>query len=241
MDIVKATIEANYELFNYLKTNQHNDIYEYTDIVGAGGDRSLRIDMIAEAIFVKHLGGYGKIVSEESGEIIKDDLVDSDVEIIIDPIDGSNNLIAKIPYYGSSVAFVKEGKTFASIICNLSNGDIFVKEDVALKANLNKLYFEELVPLPSPKVGIFERAYSAPDIVKKLHDNQIKFRSLGAMALSLSWAYNLDFVIGSGKIREYDVAAGLHICESLNIYQDKELIIISKDEQVFNSLKKILV
>jgi myo-inositol-1(or 4)-monophosphatase len=241
MSHIQATIEANYEIFNYLKTNYKDNIFEYTNIIGAGGDNSLGIDIIAEEIFVKHLGGYGKIVSEESGEIVSDNMLYSDVDIIIDPIDGSNNLMANIPYYGTSVAFAREGRVFASVVCNLANGDIFTKQDIPLKANLNKLYFKELIPKKSPKIGLFERAYTSPQIVKKLHDNSIKFRSLGAMALSLTLAYNLDFVIGSGSIREYDVAGGLHICEGLNIYRGDDILIVSKDNDVFANLKRILL
>lgn len=236
MDYVKDTIAANYELYNYLKTNQKDDIFEYTDITGAGGDVSTQIDLIAESIFIKHIGHYGKILSEESGII-----GEGDVEIIIDPIDGSNNLMANIPYYGSSVAFRRDGKIFASVICNLANGDLFVKEKVAVRANLNKLYFKELIPSNQSRIGIFERSYTSPEVVAKLYSQRIKFRSLGAMALSLSWAYNLDFVIGTGAIREYDVAAGLHICSNLNIYNNNELLIVSKDKVVFDKIVKLLV
>ena len=236
MDYVKDTIAANYELYNYLKTNQKDDIFEYTDMRGAGGDVSTQIDLIAEEIFVKHLGGYGKIISEESGEIGQ-----GDIEIVIDPIDGSNNLMANIPYYGSSVAFKKDGKVFASVICNLANGDLFVKEKTPVRANLNKLYFKELTPSNQSHIGIFERSYTSPEIVTKLYSQKIKFRSLGAMAISLSWAYNLDFVIGTGKIREYDVAAGLHICSGLNIYQGDELLVVSKDKVVFDKMVNLLI
>ena len=239
-NFIKSTIKANQEIFELVKNNLDDSYFELYEI-GAGGDRSFKIDLEAEKIFIKYLLKFGEIISEESGEIISDNMLYPDVEIIIDPIDGSNNLIAKIPYYGTSVAFSRNAKVYASVICNLATGDIFVKEDVALIANLNKLYFKELVPIKSPKVGIFERSYTSPQIVKKLHDNKLKLRSLGAMALSLTLAYNLDFVIGSGSIREYDVAAGLHICEALNVYRGDEILIISKDKEIFENLKKILL
>ena len=75
-------------------------------------------------------------------------------------------------------------------------------------------------------------------MVKKFQINDLKFRSLGAMAVSLSLAYSVDFVVGRGSIRKYDVAAGLYICKQLNIYQDDNLLIVSNNMQTFQHLKQ---
>jgi myo-inositol-1(or 4)-monophosphatase len=238
MDFIKSTIEANYELYNFLQSNHKNNIFNYTGKIGAGGDNSLVIDLIAEDIFIKYLGQYGNIVSEESGKIVSKNPLYDDLTIIIDPIDGSNNLIANIPYYGTSVAFVKNQKTIGGVICNLANGDIVIKHKIPLKANLNNLDFKPLIVNSSPKVGIFERSYTSSDMVKKFQINDLKFRSLGAMAVSLSLAYSVDFVVGRGSIRKYDVAAGLYICKQLNIYQDDNLLIVSNNMQTFQHLKQ---
>lgn len=86
--------------------------------VGAGGDISSKLDLMAEAIFVKHLGDFGQI---ESGVI-----GGGESQIIIDPIDGSSNALSLFPFYGTSVAKVNaEGILDATIVCNLANSDIF--------------------------------------------------------------------------------------------------------------------
>jgi myo-inositol-1(or 4)-monophosphatase len=48
-------------------------------------------------------------------------------------------------------------------------------------------------------------------------------------------------VVFLGKMRNYDLEAGLFMCEGLYKYQDETHIIISKDKQVFEQVKKIIL
>jgi myo-inositol-1(or 4)-monophosphatase len=94
---IEAVILANKELYTYINTNLSLNDYEYTNTIGFGGDNSLKIDLIAENIFIKHLEKFGNIYSEECG------LKSSNKEctIIIDPLDGSNNFYSQLPYNGT--------------------------------------------------------------------------------------------------------------------------------------------
>ena len=76
----------------------------------------------------------------------------------------------------------------------------------------------ELKEVGKTKISIFERAYKYPEICKKLHENNIKYRCLGAVALSLSDTRNYDFVLYAGEIRIFDIAAALYICNSFFIH-----------------------
>ena len=84
---IEAVKLANKELYTYLNTNLSLKDYEYTNITGFGGDNSLKMDLIAENIFIKHLENFGNIYSEECG--VK--TTNKEFTIVIDRLDGSNN------------------------------------------------------------------------------------------------------------------------------------------------------
>lgn len=119
-EFIKACIQANEEISEALKNGFDASWFEKTE-VGAGGDISSKLDLFAEAIFVKYLSTFGHIESEESGLI-----GEGEEKIIIDPIDGSSNALSLFPFYGTSVAKVNAaGMLDEAIVCNLANGDIF--------------------------------------------------------------------------------------------------------------------
>jgi myo-inositol-1(or 4)-monophosphatase len=84
---------------------------------GSGGDRTLVIDRSAEDVVLAELDGVQgeghrfHALSEERGEI---DYGDSQVLVIIDPIDGSLNAKRGIPHHALSIA-VADGSTMADV------------------------------------------------------------------------------------------------------------------------------
>ena len=63
-----ACLDANEEIVEIFAKISNDKLAKKHEI-GAGGDVSTEADMLAEQIFVKHLGSFGKIESEESGQI----------------------------------------------------------------------------------------------------------------------------------------------------------------------------
>ena len=237
-EFIEAVILANKELYTYLNKSLSLNDYEYTNIIGFGGDNSLKIDLIAENIFIKYLEKFGNIHSEEC------DLKTTHkaFTIIIDPLDGSNNFYSKLPYYGTSVALQKNGISIAGFVTNLVNGEIIYRafeEEIKYFSLLEMQQFEPL-KITNTKISIFERAYEYPNICQKLSNYHIKFRSLGAVALSLSDAYNYDFVLYAGKIREFDILAAIYICKDLFIYRTNEYLFITKNREKYEFLKEII-
>ena len=217
-------------------TQMRDDEYKYVKR-GFGGDLSSQIDLVAEKVFIQNLSSYGKIYSEESGII-----GEGKRKIVVDPIDGSDNLLSSFPYYGSSIALQENGKTLFSFIVNYANGDFFVKyNDFYKKGSLLYNELRDIKTNKFAKVGVFEKAYANPDIVAKLKSVGLKFRSPGAVALSLAYARYLKFVLFIGKIRPFDVAAGLHQCEDLYLFKNQSVIIITRDKDIFRQLKTIVV
>ena len=237
MNFLDCVIDANLEILKLLESSFDEDLHLLLS-KGAGGDISSKIDIVAEEIFIKHLKSFGCIYSEECGKFGDED---SEYEIIIDPIDGSDNLLSHIPYFGTSVALKKDGVNLISIVVNLANRDIFVKDKNSFKkAKLDNLIFKNVIINNHSKVGIFERSYKSA-LSTLLRENDIKYRSMGAIALSLAYAHEVNFVLFEGEYRDYDIEAGLHMCEDLYIKKSKNLIFVSKDKENFDKIIRIVL
>ena len=239
MAFIEAVLNANKELFHALHVKGLIDKDYQPFEVGAGGDISSGIDLLAEEIFVRHLNSFGTIYSEESGVFSN---TQNPIEIIIDPIDGSDNLLSHLPYFGTSVAYKKEGKCTQAIITNLANGDVFIKSSKGLrKGKLHRDTFEHVTCNAFSKVGIFERSYCSKKVLSKLHTLGLKYRSPGAFALSLAYAHEVSFVLYEGVMRSYDVEAGLFMCEDLYTYFKDDIFLVSKDKEIFDKISQLFI
>ena len=237
-DFIQACIDANEEIATALKDGFDTSWYEKTE-VGVGGDVSSRLDLFAEEVFYRHLSPFGQIESEESGIMGR-----GEVKIIIDPIDGSSNALSLFPYYGTSVARVnEEGILDAAVVCNLANGDIFIKSgvDEALQGKLFRSELHSRHISSASEIGLFEKAYAHPLLVAALDRERLKFRAPGAIALSLAYAHTVEYVLFVGMFRIYDFAAGLALCEGLEVIVEQDYVIVSKDKSVLEKIEEIVV
>lgn len=237
-NIKNAVIKANIEVLNYLKNSLKKDDFIYTNQIGFGGDNSLKIDIIFENIFIEHLKEFGNIFSEECG--FKD--FKKDITFIIDPLDGSNNFFSNLPYYGTSVAIKKGEDIIGGFVANLALETLVYRflddEVVYLSLNSNKELKNRINS--SSKVAVFERGYKYSDICKILNDKNIKFRVLGATAISLANARDYDFVLFMGELRAFDIDAAMYICKDLYKIVKNNLIFITKSKDCFNDFKEII-
>ena len=219
-----------------IKTLHNSDISIFTKTKkGFGGDVSMKIDLIAEKIFMDTFKEYGNIFSEESGEI------DNNLKktLIIDPIDGSFNISNGFPYYGSSIAVKnKKGKIIKAFIINLATGDYFYK-DKKIRIE-NNLFINKSSSPSLNEIILFEKSYANIDICEKLAHHNIKYRSPGALALSLALGHKCKAVIFKGEIRDFDIAAGIFFNNHLNIKIKDNIILMAKKKDDFKQLNKIL-
>ena len=224
-EFINSVIDANKEIYQAFQTKK--DLKKPIK-KGFGGDISIKADLLAEEIFTKHLKSFGEIFSEESG------VVGSGKDtIIIDPLDGSDNFKSNIPYYGTAVAI----KNKVAITVNLANQDIFIKtKEFFKKGKLFEDSFEDVKINQDSSVGIFEKGYKP----NNLQNFDIKYRTLGAVALSLSYAHEVDFVLFKGKRRDFDIVGGEFMCEDLFIYKTDELLLVSKNKDIFKQIKHIM-
>jgi myo-inositol-1(or 4)-monophosphatase len=229
---IKKTLLANKKIKSYIQNKLNESDFEDSNLIGAGGDKTKQIDIIAENIFIHYLIDFCDIISEESGLIRSKKQLISNAQIIIDPLDGSDNFLASLPYYGTSVSLHIDNLPMAAIVYNLINNTYYYK--TPYKTNLIKNNFLE------PNIGIFERAYTRPDIVIKLQQLKLKFRSPGATALSLANTHNYTFFLLAGKMREYDIDAGLYLTNDLYQYQNEHFLLVSKNIKTFENIKEII-
>lgn len=232
-------LEANRRIREIIADEEDSWLYTHAQSgeegIGAGGDRSLNIDLAAEKVFVDLLSGYGRINSEESGVIGS-----GESEIVLDPIDGSANIASGFPYFGTSVSLNRDGKSVCSVVANLANGDVFYRDERGLfEGKLDKKGFVPTTIREKAQVGLFEKAYSSPEVVAKLH-GKYKFRSPGAIALSLAYAHRVNFVLFIGKHRTYDICGGLHLCSDLYTKVTENVVLVSRDKERFDTLHQIL-
>jgi len=231
-----ACLEANREICRYIEEGLSIDDHAKGK-TGAGGDRSSGIDLAAEKIFVNHLSRFGQIESEESGIIGK-----GDHKIIIDPIDGSSNILSSFPYYGTSVALIDaSGQTVEAVVCNLASKEIYFKKkgQKPQSCDLFGSAFTVMHAKSDAEIGIFERAYKHADIVKDIEKTHIKFRSPGAVALSLVYARFARFFLYIGRYRSYDFAAGLLFCEDLEVDINDQYVIVTQDNATLEAIQTI--
>lgn len=205
---------------------------------GYGGDISSGFDLYAEQIFFEHLSPFGSIFSEESGWMSSG----SSSVIILDPIDGSDNFSSSFPYYGVSVAMEVDGVTTQSVVVNLANGDIFVRtQDEYYRTRLDNCDKKMgITNNKNPKIGLFEKGPEHPLLGKMLMQNKFKYRSPGALALSLAYAPYVKYVLFLGTMRSFDIQAGLHLSQHLYGFHDEKYILLSSDKEVFERIRLIV-
>ncbi len=145
-----------------------------------------------------------------------------------------------LPYYGSSIALEVDGKVQEAVVVNLANGDCFYKTRAELmQGKIGSDRFVPVVRREESTIGIFEKAYANPELAMALLRKKQKFRSPGAVALSLAYAHYVSFVIFAGPRRRYDFAAALWMCEGLETIVEEELLIVAKERETALQLHRL--
>ena len=189
--------------------------------VGAGGDISRKIDLIAEKKVIDIINESGKtptIIGEECG-IIKGN--DNDGYIIMDAIDGTTNVTRSIPFNCCSLAYATDSKMSSVVdaaIIDIARGDLYyASKDKGAFLNGNKITVRKTDILEDDIIGGVnisgisqELLQSIGPIISKLNH----IRVFGANALELCFlarGYLDMFMDLRDKIRPTDMAAAFLI------------------------------
>ncbi|EQA3826759.1 TPA: inositol monophosphatase [Campylobacter jejuni] len=235
-EFLDACLNANLQIRKYLNNIPQNDL-KLCSKLGYDKNQGYELDLKCEQIFIKYLSCFGQIFSEESGLIGKA----SPKQMILDPLDGSSNFVSKIPFYGTSIALMEKDQAKSAFVCNLVSQEIFAfNNKQAFKSNLSDPKYSPLTPNLFSKIGIVEKISLYPELLDFLTKNQLKFRSLGATALSLAYASYFSFVLILGKTRIFDTAAALTIHQNLYIEKNENFLLLSQDKKIFDIILEFL-
>jgi myo-inositol-1(or 4)-monophosphatase len=204
--------------------------------MGADHTPTKKIDQVAEDAVVRILESNalcGLLISEEAGKIRFDN---GPGTIFLDPVDGTFNAVAGIPFYALSLAYAERGIVIKAFVQNLATGETFTAErGKSAFCNKKALRVSSVSSLDSCAVSVYGRKFD-PACVLQLGQKIRRWRLLGASALELCYvgAGRLDaFIDLRGTLRVTDAAAGMLVCtEAGGIVTDLDGITIDFPEDV---------
>lgn len=228
-------MELSIDLLKQISINVYNSVNPLIGTMegarrtkrGAGGDLSMKIDLVAEKVIVDTLKKADVdllLISEELGEEyigVEEKAKDSQNILIIDPLDGSNNAARGIPYCSVSIAYAIGNRVSdikKAVVLNLITKDIYWAEkskgayinDIPIHVsdldNSQKCFFE----LNLSMKNLMENLQKLTPLIKKFY----RIRILGSSALTLCQIANGSmeaFINLRDSNRLVDVAAGMLI------------------------------
>ncbi len=187
------------------------------EVIGMGADLTptKRIDQVAEDCVLEYLKENplcSLLISEEAGKVRFDE---GEGTIFLDPIDGTFNAVAGIPFYALSIAYAKDGVVRQAFVRNLASGETFT----AIKGKFSHcdgkpIRVSKISHLDECAMSVYGRKFD-PTRVMQIGQKIRRWRLLGASALELCYIGNgrIDgFIDLRGTLRVTDAAAGMLVC-----------------------------
>jgi myo-inositol-1(or 4)-monophosphatase len=186
---------------------------------GAGGDPIKPVDLAAEKAIVEVLQQHGvsfTLISEESG--VKE-FGDNPAEyyVTVDPIDGTNNLVRRIPFYATSIAISTKpalSTIYAALVTDLARDTTYTAlEGRGAHRDGERISSSKLASLDEAMIGLDLNSYKAKEIAPRLTvliQKTKHIRHFGANALELCYVADGTteaFIDIRGKLRTTDMAA----------------------------------
>lgn len=212
--LIEICLKVQSQVGSLIGTEEANESYG----LGAGGDISKKIDIVAEHVVIDVLKNYGLksiIVAEESGKV---NITDGKNEgyIVVDALDGTTNALRGISFYCCSIAFADENRLSAikhSIVMDLFSGDIYsATKGKGAFFNGVKIHVKEKFEESRYVVGMNVSGAEPQkiELLKPILSKSNHVRHMGANALELCiFARGLMdvFIDIRNKIRITDMAA----------------------------------
>lgn len=209
--------------------------------IGAAGDKTFPIDKKSEDIAVSEIEACGESLTIISEELGIHDIKGGGDKVLIDPIDGSKNAVAGIPFYCISIAIASGntiGDIYMSYILNLASGDEFwATKGSGAFLNAQRMRTQEDIDL---SLVAYETGAPKRDIprIMPLLSQSFKTRCFGSTALDLAYLANgsISVFVNPQFSRSFDFGGGwLLVKEARGIFTD---IAGNSIEQKEISLKK---
>ncbi len=198
-------------------TRDFGEVEQLQVSIKGPGNFVSQADHKAEEILFKELSkarpGY-QFIGEERGTI---DGADKTHSWICDPLDGTTNFLHAIPFFGTSLALVRDGEIVAGIVHNPVMDETFTAEkgkgaflnDKRIRVAARKSLTDSVVSTGIPHRGWGSVKRSLMEMAK-LSPEVAGMRSLGSAALDLCY-------VGAGRfdgawirdLNSWDIAAGI--------------------------------
>ena len=196
------------------------------DLVGTEeGGRNIRmgadltptklIDQVAEDCVLRFLQDHPlcrTLISEEAGKV---EFPGECGTIFLDPIDGTYNAVAGIPFYALSIAYAEGGTVLQGFVHDLSSGETFSAiRGKGAWLDGRAVRVSGISNLDESAMSIYGRKFD-PRRVMHIGQKIRRWRLLGASALELAYigCGRIDgFIDIRGTLRVTDAAAGMLIC-----------------------------
>lgn len=183
--------------------------------MGADNTPTKKIDQVAEDCVLAFLEKHplcSLLISEEAGKVR---IGGDGGTLFLDPIDGTFNAVAGIPFYALSLAYAEGGYTKKAFVRNLANGETFTAESgKSARCNGRPIRVSAVSTLDESAMSVYGRKFD-PTRVMQLGQKIRRWRLLGASALELCYigAGRIDgFIDLRGTLRVTDAAAGMLVC-----------------------------
>jgi myo-inositol-1(or 4)-monophosphatase len=183
--------------------------------MGADQTPTKVIDQVAEDCvlgFLKEHPLCSLLISEEAGKVTLDGEKGT---IFLDPVDGTFNAVAGIPFYALSVAYAEGGYTQKAYVRNLASGETFTAEKGSFaRCDKKPIRVSSVGNLDECAMSVYGRKFD-PTRMMQLGQKIRRWRLLGASALELCYigAGRIDgFIDLRGTLRVTDAAAGMLVC-----------------------------
>ncbi|MDD1660884.1 MAG: bifunctional fructose-bisphosphatase/inositol-phosphate phosphatase [Methanomicrobiales archaeon] len=183
---------------------------------GASGTPTRQIDQAAEDFIIGYIGSHGlsrTLVSEECGRM---DMGGEKGTIFLDPVDGTHNALAGIPFYALSIAYAEDGVVQQGFVRDLAHRETFTAErGKGAFLDGGPIRVSRTTLLEESAMSVYGRKFN-PAPVLFLGQKIRRWRLLGASALELCYVASgrLDgFIDLRATLRVTDAAAGMLICE----------------------------
>ena len=173
------------------------------------------IDQAAEDCIIQYLKETpvcSLLISEEAGKV---PFEGGEGTIFLDPVDGTFNAVAGIPFYALSIAYAVDGIVEKAYVRNLSSGETFTAEKGKFsRCDGRPITVSRVGNLDECAMSVYGRKFD-PTRVMHLGQKIRRWRLLGASALELCYVGcgRIDgFIDLRGTLRVTDAAAGMLVC-----------------------------
>ena len=183
--------------------------------MGADLTPTKKIDELAENCILQFLEEKPLcklLISEEAGKV---QFKGERGTIFLDPVDGTFNAVAGIPFYALSIAYAEEGEVQQAFVRNLASGETFsaIRGQSAMCNNI-PIRVSTVKNLNECAMSVYGRKFD-PTRVMQLGQKIRRWRLFGASALELCYVGcgRIDgFIDLRDTLRVTDAAAGMLIC-----------------------------